>query len=503
MSDDDVIEDPTYMEHVRHFFTSEDKQCMGAFIDLSTYAGVRDNHVRIYATTRNGSMPKGRPAWSTERVQTFRNWIDRGFRRGTVEPALEQPETPNGGLRVRKNIVDLSDDEFQTLIRAFRGLLDRDDNDPSSYYQLAGVHWLPKPNMYCRHHEDAYNPWHRIYLLKFENALRSVDGCEDVTLPYWDIQSIHFPEQLEQLPFESFTYPETLRDLINQVRAEKGDSTVRNDPATILTLVDQYGIDDDIKTALGHSWWEGFNGWDATARSSSAIIRAHDSGHVACGETLADQNVAAFDPLFWFFHCNWDRLWWLWQQLYGATSLEAFKTHLPDSGDWLTDPLLADLKPFFHEGTPDYWKTSEAIDSHALGIGYEHPVVERIPFFSSMMGHMEAHSSMSVPTTSDVSVRVKGIDRLKIPGSFDVSLLVDGNTIAKRGFFQPTTPRECAGCSKKGIVSLDFVVPDSAIRGELSVAIKLIRDGKSRLVPLASCGNPTINVRLLLKDERP
>jgi tyrosinase len=28
--------------------------------------------------------------------------------------------------------------------------------------------------------------WHRVYILKLEDALRSIKGCEDVTLPFWD-----------------------------------------------------------------------------------------------------------------------------------------------------------------------------------------------------------------------------------------------------------------------------------------------------------------------------
>jgi tyrosinase len=28
--------------------------------------------------------------------------------------------------------------------------------------------------------------WHRAYLLRLENALRSIPGCQDVTLPFWD-----------------------------------------------------------------------------------------------------------------------------------------------------------------------------------------------------------------------------------------------------------------------------------------------------------------------------
>ena len=28
--------------------------------------------------------------------------------------------------------------------------------------------------------------WHRIYVLFLEDALRSIPGCQDVTLPFWD-----------------------------------------------------------------------------------------------------------------------------------------------------------------------------------------------------------------------------------------------------------------------------------------------------------------------------
>lgn len=28
--------------------------------------------------------------------------------------------------------------------------------------------------------------WHRAYLVRFENALRSIPGCQDVAVPFWD-----------------------------------------------------------------------------------------------------------------------------------------------------------------------------------------------------------------------------------------------------------------------------------------------------------------------------
>ena len=39
---------------------------------------------------------------------------------------------------------------------------------------------------YCNHGNILFPTWHRVYLLKLEEALQSIPGCKDVTLPYWD-----------------------------------------------------------------------------------------------------------------------------------------------------------------------------------------------------------------------------------------------------------------------------------------------------------------------------
>ena len=133
MTNETVVADPTWLGDIRHFFTAQDKRCMGAYIDLSTYAGVKANHVRIYATTKNKSMPKGAPPWSDERVQTFRNWIDNGFRRGTSGPTSDPFPPAPSRVRIRRNIEELSDDDWGLVRQAFEGLLGRDKSDPNSY----------------------------------------------------------------------------------------------------------------------------------------------------------------------------------------------------------------------------------------------------------------------------------------------------------------------------------------------------------------------------------
>ena len=45
----------------------------------------------------------------------------------------------------------------------------------------------------CQSHsgqpEDYFLPWHRLYLMYFENIVRTISGRADFTLPYWDYTS--------------------------------------------------------------------------------------------------------------------------------------------------------------------------------------------------------------------------------------------------------------------------------------------------------------------------
>ncbi|KAK1481787.1 hypothetical protein CTAM01_13845 [Colletotrichum tamarilloi] len=94
-------------------------------------------------------------------------------------------------LRIRKDLATLDQDELDTLIRAFQYIIslkpdDKDDkNAKNSYFTIAGYHGLPAP-IYCQHGNVLFPTWHRAYLLRLENALRSAPGCSNLALPYWN-----------------------------------------------------------------------------------------------------------------------------------------------------------------------------------------------------------------------------------------------------------------------------------------------------------------------------
>lgn len=106
-------------------------------------------------------------------------------------------------LRVRRSLTALQDDydkgnkkELETLWRAWRGIKALPPEDPNSFFMIGGYHGEPFRGAgwgssafwggYCNHGNVLFPTWHRAYMYRLEEALRSIPGCENVTLPFWD-----------------------------------------------------------------------------------------------------------------------------------------------------------------------------------------------------------------------------------------------------------------------------------------------------------------------------
>lgn len=485
-----VVAKPTYMADIRFFFTSTDIAHMAQKgIDLSSYDGVKKNAAAIYAHTGpNGDMPPGAP-WSDDQHQTFLNWILTGMPLGSATPATISLAASASASRVRRDIESLDNAELAQLQTAFKGLMARDANasDPNSYFALAGIHGLP--GAYCQHHVDAFNPWHRWYLKVFEDQLRTVPGCEDLTLPYWDFTR-PIPPVLTQAPFAQYTLPRAIGGPFNA-----GYTTKRYDWPTIQNNMEQLGVYSDISSALLQSLWGEYlnNGFQ------NFFDQAHDGGHVAIGPTMANQSIASFDPIFWFYHCNLDRLWLDWQIAMNATTMAGFLSTLAPGADqsWLKLPFNTMFMAPFKDVTTG--------DTITMDIAYTAPVsgATGVTALENKAGSVPAAAAFSVKRSSPVSVRVKGIARLNIPGAFVVSLLADGEPVAKRAFFQPSAPKNCPTCEKVPLVNLDFrldaeQILDKTLTVEIDVPDQV--EAGTRF-PLSQAGDPSVNVRLLLDQD--
>jgi hypothetical protein len=488
-----VVEHPTYMKDVRFFFRPRDIAHMaGVGVALSTYDDVKRRAVQIYFETKppHGEMPPDAP-WSAEQSETFENWIRDGCPLGTAQAdgasATAPGDAPARAGRVRKDVTSLNAEELEALGKAFSELMKRDPSHPDSYFALAGVHGLPE--QWCAHHVDPFNPWHRIYLRQFEDALRAVPGCENVTLPYWDFTTL-LPDVLRRPPFDAYTLTEDpgagASPPVSDPDYKPPYTTKRFSPEQILDNMQQNGVIDDITTSLDQSRWGNFN----TNGYQDFSIQAHDGGHDSVGPTMADQDVASYDPVFWFYHANIDRLWLGWQTIVGATTLTGFKSTTDDSS-WLSPPV---------NGLPPL--TGTADQSITLDVSYDKlPVRPDAAQLENKMGSIDAAHAFMIKRSSPVSVRVKGINRLNIPGTFRVTLLANGQPIARRAFFQPKRPRDCATCHDQALVNLDFRIDqDKILDRKLSIVIDVSGQEEIGHFPLSQAGNPTINARLLLDE---
>lgn len=172
-------------------------------------------------------------------------------------------------VRVRRSILDLQNEydrgnkkPLEDVIRAWKGIQALPPTDKRSFFILGGYHGEPfnyrsavdalsPTDIYtywggwCNHGNVLFPTWHRMYLYKLEEALRTI--VPDVALPYWDETSADalkngIPRVLTQETFEldgvviknplrSFTLPQPLSDDLpgdNQVYVKSaGYETVR------------------------------------------------------------------------------------------------------------------------------------------------------------------------------------------------------------------------------------------------------------------------------------
>jgi hypothetical protein len=206
-------------------------------------------------------------------------------------------------MRTRPEIHSPEAAQILTRLRqAFQAL--KDKQGPGSYQQLAGIHGLP--DFQCLHHVPAWLPWHRLYILQVEDALRAIDA--GLVLPFWDWTLTQSVEEGLPAAFTDPTYqPAGGPALPNPLRSgtyvadQQSQETFRN----VGTRSQRQQTADEVATAFDQQVFADF---------SEALAAPHDDLHsVWVQGSMGDPTYAAYDPIFWAHHANVDRLWAQWQ----------------------------------------------------------------------------------------------------------------------------------------------------------------------------------------------
>lgn len=242
--------------------------------------------------------------------------------------------------RVRRSYQSFTPQERQDFVDAVKWL----KNNSTTYDEFVELHHA-NFNTGALHTGPAFLAWHREYLLRFENALRTANGgaWSNTTIPYWDSAEDPFPSHKVDA------------NLDNQFLGGNGDppqGTVSSGPFAFSTTewnlvigptADlRRGFGDwgplptpgQVSAALGTSPFDSpdWNGFVPSTKSlRAAIERVHNSSHVWVGGTML-MTSSPNDPVFWMHHANIDRLWCKWQE---AHSIDLH--HLPLCGTH--DPL--------------------------------------------------------------------------------------------------------------------------------------------------------------------
>ena len=483
--------------------------------------------------------------------------------------------------RVRRSITDIQADydagntaELENLMRAWKGIKDLPPDDPDSFFMLGGFHGEPfrGPGAwanvwwggYCQHGTVLFPTWHRAYLYKLENALRSIPGCASVTLPFWDeccewSQENGIPGALTWEKFEldgvlidnplrSFVLPVAIVDQVQQDSVSdpnspsyskpKGYETVRYPLSGLVgTPADQQATNDhnsgfpnhaaNVKTLDANimAWltmpvYSGavtrglvvsqfhkcldapnytlfsnttsMRAWNKANPGSqvTALESPHNYIHLAVGGfdipaynaspiagangDMGENDTAALDPIFYFHHCFIDYTFWIWQRRQGAT--KGFTIDMQDpgasyannqppaganQGDMLT--MATPLIPFLRDDGSAY-VSSDCIDIEGqLGYSYGPGSLDEFAAPPAKVAALAA----AEPTRQ---VRVSGIDRTKIAGSFIIAAYaeVDGahRLVGAEAVLSRWTVAGCANCQTRLSAGSEFeVAADTADSG--------------------------------------
>jgi len=307
---------------------------------------------------------------------------------GSVLNEIVQHEAENENVRVRRNYLKLTQaerDEYArgiNLLRLEPSRLQDHEMPPSLRFpaikaklnRLDDYVIIHQNHRTIAHASPAFLPWHRVFLLNFENDLRVVLNNSNFALPYWDWSDVETRDEIwTDKNLGSFkTENRTVENvLIYNGTAEpavlnstKVDWLVSDGPfkdwdhfvGMNSTFVVGYGLQRCFGCELpppapgGHAFmntdippelptqenvtytlairnydrppWNdashpsfrnAMEGWEQVGCSM------HNAVHLWVGGHMRDVPIAPNDPVFWLHHSFVDKLWDIWQRRHGFT----------------------------------------------------------------------------------------------------------------------------------------------------------------------------------------
>ncbi|GGK05573.1 tyrosinase [Pilimelia anulata] len=229
-------------------------------------------------------------------------------------------------MGIRKNQRNLTAAEKTAFVNAVKALKAQSGGKNYDWFVTTHMQYFAVVGgIRYAHQSPSFLPWHRQYLIEFENALKAHNPAVD--LPYWDWT---VDRSATAAPFTA--------DFMGG-NGSGGNGPVTTGPfagatnwrinvsSTSSTSL-RRAIGGSLPTSAQVSQVQGLSTYDASPWNSSSTTgmrnrmegwvspNIHNSVHVWVGGHMAQQD-SPNDPVFWLHHANIDRLWSLWQTQWG------------------------------------------------------------------------------------------------------------------------------------------------------------------------------------------
>jgi tyrosinase len=222
----------------------------------------------------------------------------------------------------------------------------------------------------CQHQSWYFFPWHRAYLLTFEDILRgviqSMNGPSDWALPYWNYSNTNDPNATN-VPdaFLARTLPDGSKNPLF-VTARFGTSVAPEDVELTDRIADNHftGVDSGPSIGVG-----GPKTKFSLRGNQEGLVEAqpHDLVHsdVGQGGLMSSTSTAGLDPIFWLHHANIDRLWQVWLA-------RDPRNKNPTDSDWLNGPTVTrSFALYGPDGKDRPSNPRDVLSTTALGYEYD------------------------------------------------------------------------------------------------------------------------------------
>jgi tyrosinase len=208
-------------------------------------------------------------------------------------------------MAVRKSATQMTDAEKQRFRDVITQLIQN-----GTYGQLVSHHANMMHNMHSSMGfvgRQRFLPWHRVYLLRLEEAMQAIDSLSFI--PYWG-----WTTQRWVPPWLS-----NFRPTVN-VPGQGNIAVARNvgAPPPLPT-------GSDVSDVLSETTYTDF---------TTQLEFIHNDVHGWVGGTMSLITTSPADPLFWLHHAQVDRLWSQWQ----AKSSNAGKNPILSGNNRIMDP---------------------------------------------------------------------------------------------------------------------------------------------------------------------